>query len=105
MCNLSGKTAIELDAMSKADIITSIFEDVTRITTELTEDENGEDLLLEETTTDAYETLLGSKTTEWTYYLTGEVDEVTVTERDSERETIDSYVIKHYLDGRQPILS
>ena len=97
-------TPAQVEQMTKADIIIEIFEDVTRTTASLTQ-ENGENKLLEEMTTDAYEVLLGSRTVDWTYYGTGEVDEVTVTNKDSEGQTIGGYIVKHYTDGRQPTFS
>lgn len=101
---LVAMTPAEVDAMTKADIIAEIFEDVTRSDAALTQ-EGGENIQLTETTTDAYEVLLGSRVVDWTYYGTSEVDEVTVTNKDDEGEIIDGYIVKHYKDTKQPTLT
>lgn len=43
-------------------------------------------------------TVILTKTITWTYYPTGEVDEITITENGKTK------VIKHYIDGRQPTI-
>ena len=52
--------------------------------------------------------ILGNKTgstkTEWTYYPTGEVDTITITELDNLDQTISTQTIKHFTDGRQPVI-
>lgn len=45
--------------------------------------------------------LLKKRTTLWTYYKTGEVDTITITETD-ELGNGTKKVIKHYIDGKQP---
>ena len=40
--------------------------------------------------------IVSTKQMTWTYYKTGEVDEITITENGKTK------VIKHYIDGRQP---
>jgi hypothetical protein len=101
---LTAMTPAQVGDMDKADIITEIFESVTRTETTLVQ-ESGNNVELTEIVTDAYEVLLGSRLVEWTYYGIGEVDEVTVTNRDDEGATTGGYTIKHYRDGRQPTMS
>jgi hypothetical protein len=52
--------------------------------------------------------ILGNKTgstkTEWTYYPTGEVDTITILELDALDQIISQKTIKHFTDGRQPII-
>jgi hypothetical protein len=55
-------------------------------------------------TTDILGTKLGSKKTEWIYYPTGEVDTITISELDALDNIISQKVIKHFIDGRQPVL-
>ena len=45
--------------------------------------------------------LLKKRTTLWTYYKTGEVDTITITETDALGNGTKK-VIKHYIDGKQP---
>lgn len=116
-------TPAKLNAMTKADIIGAIYEGVTLVTANLTQREDGENLLLEETTTDAYGVLLGTGTVEWTYYPPDEadeiivtdgevekvirpcrVDEITVTEKDAEGKVMGGYLVKHPKGG-QPTLA
>ena len=97
MTNLSDKTSAELDKMLKADIIAEILDGMTRTTSKVIQDPKLGNIHMEETTTDAYGKVLSVRIIEWTYYPTGEVDEITVTD-DKER-----IVVKHYTDGKQPI--
>ena len=55
-------------------------------------------------TTDILGNKLGSTKTEWTYYPTGEVDAITITELDALDVVISTKTIKHFTDGRQPVL-
>jgi len=105
MCELATKTPAELNAMNKADIIAKILEDVTRSTTDLEQDEHGNAIRQEETITDAYGTLLGTKQTVWTYYGSGEVNVITVQEFDAKHKFLSGYTVKHYKDEKQPTLT
>jgi hypothetical protein len=88
-------------AMDKADIVASIFEGVTRHETVNTYE--GNDLVEQvQTTTDAYENPIGSMELVFTYYGTGEIDEIEITEKDDQGEVIDTYTIKHYKGLKQP---
>jgi hypothetical protein len=55
-------------------------------------------------TTDILANKLSSQKTEWTYYPTGEVDTITTTELDALDQIISQKTIKHFTDGRQPVL-
>lgn len=44
-------------------------------------------------------TIIARRTVSWTYYPTGEVDTITITEGAAVR------IVKHYLDGRQPTVT
>lgn len=46
--------------------------------------------------------LISTKEITWTYYPTGEVDEITILEFNSKGEVILAKTIKHFTDGRQP---
>lgn len=44
----------------------------------------------------------GKRALNWTYYPTGEVDEITISEFDASNALLKRKVIKHYTDGKQP---
>ncbi len=47
-----------------------------------------------------------TQTTEWTYYESGDVDEITTSKVDKDDKSLDkAQVVKHYLDGKQPTVS
>jgi hypothetical protein len=46
--------------------------------------------------------IVSTTNTEWTYYPTGEVNTITITQLDSSGTVISTQVIQHYTDGRQP---
>lgn len=100
---LSELSPTELNKMTKAGIIAAVLEGATRVSVSLEQREDGESLLLEETTTDAYGVLLDTRTVEWSYYVTGEVKNITVIERDAEGKAT-GYVVKHPKAG-QPTLA
>jgi len=54
--------------------------------------------------TDILGNKIGSQKTEWTYYPTGEVDTITISELDALDQIISTQMIKHFTDGRQPVL-
>jgi len=54
--------------------------------------------------TDILGNKLGSTKTEWTYYLTGEVATITTAELDPLGQVISTQTIKHFTDGRQPVI-
>lgn len=95
--DLTTLSPAQLNKMLKADIIVAILEGVTRTTRVFTYDIKGNVLRIDEPTTDAYGKTLGMRIIELTYYLGGEVDEITITD-DKER-----IVVKHYTDGKRPI--
>ena len=95
-------TLVELTALTKAQLIDKMLEGVTETTSVLTKREDGENVLLEETTKDAYGKVVGSRVVAWTYYKTGEVNEIGVVQMDALGKAVETYNVKHYLDGRQP---
>lgn len=48
--------------------------------------------------------LVKSRQMIWTYYPTGEVDEIFIVEFDSKDKPVMAKTIKHYLDGKQPVV-
>lgn len=55
-------------------------------------------------TTDILGNKTGSQRTEWTYYPTGEVDTITITELDAVDKISSQKTIKHFVDGRHPVI-
>lgn len=55
--------------------------------------------------TDVLGAKTGSRETTWTYYPTGEVDTITVVERDAADAATRTRTVRHFLDGRQPVLT
>ena len=55
-------------------------------------------------TTDILGNKIGSRKIDWTYYPTGEVDTITTTELDPLGQVISTQTIKHFTDGRQPVI-
>lgn len=104
MCKLDQMTPDQLNAMTKADLIAGILQDVRKSSSSLTHDAKGNVILQQETITDAYDTLLGTVTMEPTYYEGGEVDLITITQKDAEGKVTGGHRIKHYVDGREPEL-
>jgi hypothetical protein len=49
-------------------------------------------------------TKTGSRKIEWTYYPTGEVDTIIITELDALDQIISTKTVKHFTGGRQPVL-
>jgi len=54
--------------------------------------------------TDILGNKLGSTKIDWTYYPTGEVNTITISELDALDTVISQKTIKHFLDGRQPLI-
>ena len=63
---------------------------------------NGQVLRIRETK-DLLGQVLSKQRTEWTYYPTGPVNEVAIIQLDATDKEIARKVIKHFLDGRQPV--
>jgi len=55
-------------------------------------------------TTDILGNKTGSTRIDWTYYPTGEVDTITTTELDALDQVISTQTVKHFTDGRQPVI-
>jgi len=55
-------------------------------------------------TTDILGNKTGSTRIDWTYYPTGEVDTITTAELDPLGQVISTQTIKHFTDGRQPVI-
>ena len=47
---------------------------------------------------------LGGRRATWSYYETGEVDEITIVELDASGAETSRRTIKHFKDGRQPVV-
>ena len=117
----------KLRAATKEQIITTITDKLTSITKnricefiwgirniitdnltlgDLVEKEDGPNgqLLRVYKTTDVLGVKLTSRKIEWTYYPTGEVDTITISELDALDQLISQKTIKHFTDGRQPII-
>lgn len=101
-------TLTEFDALkSISDIRTALYGDDTY--TELTESEDGphgqvkrvhvtKNLLTDE--------VVETQTVDWTYYVTGEVKNITTSRQDKDDKPIGkTQVVKHYKDRKQPVLS
>ena len=121
MPTLSTMTLAELQASTKAQIITSIRDYLTANYTRrqliqllrdrdtewdtptMTYRKDGQIERQTETIRDV-ETgaLISTKTITWTYYETGEVDEIIISETDADGKKLSQKKIKHYKDGKQP---
>ena len=101
MTDLTQLTPAELDKLTKAELIAVIVEDQ-RIDASLPieRDEYGNAIRQLQRTKDAYGKVIEEKVITWTYYdaKEGTVDEIII-EDDKEQ-----MVVKHYTDGRQPIM-
>ena len=80
------------------------FEAISLSTLTVNHDVPGGQLIRVYEKTDILGTKLGSTKTEWTYYPTGEVDTITISELDALDQIISQKAIKHFTDGRQPVL-
>lgn len=120
-------TLEQLRATTKEQIITKINDKLTSLTkkqivefiwgvknvltenltlTELKQMKNSKNgqLLRVHETTDVLGKKLGSQKTQWTYYPTGEVDTIKISELDANDQVISTKTIKHFTDGRQPVI-
>lgn len=95
--DLTTLSPTELGGMAKADIIAEILEGVTQTDSTVVQDPKLGNISMEETTTDAYGNVLGTRMVDWTYYPTGEVNEIIV------KDNRERLVIRHFRDGRQPM--
>ena len=101
--DLTQLTPIELDKLTKAELIAAIVED-RRIDASLPieRDKYGNAIRYLQRTKDAYGKVIEERTIRWTYYgdgSTGEINEI-ITEDAKEIATV-----KHTLDGEQPTLT
>jgi len=96
-------TLVELNKLTKAQLIDKMLDGVTKTTAVNTYDEDGNLIGQVQTTKNAYEVLVGTLTMGFTYYPTGEVDVITITLRDGNGQETGSYQIKHPL-GEQPYI-
>ena len=101
MTDLTQLTPAELNKLTKDQLIAAIVEDQ-RIdaSSPIERDEYGNAIRQLQRAKDAYGKVIEERVIRWTYYDAeeGTVDEITV-EDDKER-----LVVKHYTDGRQPIM-
>jgi len=105
MCQLSSMTPAQLNAMTKAQLIEATLQDVRKSAAANEYDAKDRLISQVQTTTDAYDALVGTVSMGLTYYGTGEVDVITVVEYDAQGKETQRMVIKHYTDGRQPVVS
>jgi len=80
------------------------FTDITLSTLTVNHDVPEGQLLRIYEKTDILGNKLGSQKIEWTYYPTGEVDTITILELDALDTVISTKTIKHFIDGRQPVI-
>lgn len=69
-----------------------------------TYDKNGYEIKTETVRDVETNAVISTKTITYTLYPKGEVDEITIVEKDGSGKEISRKVIKHYTDGRQPEL-
>jgi hypothetical protein len=50
-------------------------------------------------------TMIDGRQITWTYYPTGEVDTITISTRDATDKEIAKKIIKHFTDGRAPVVT
>ena len=106
LSDLQGKTSTQLNAMTKATIIATILEGQTTTEIARTATTKGDNKTLVETTRDlGTGAVVGSKETSWSYYATGEVNEIVVVEKDAAAKEMSRRTVKHYKDGRQPMVT
>jgi len=111
MCTLSSKTLAELTAMTKAQLITAALEGVTYTTLAQKEDypDGQQKLRLWVTRTVYPDTFVSKHKHTWTYYDvqpdgTQPVNVFVESHYDAGDIEIGRRRIKHYLDGRQPVI-
>ena len=97
--DLTDKTPDELRKMGIDAIIEAVLEDV-RIDASLPieRDEHGNAIRHVQRTKDAYGKVIEERTIRWTYYEPGVVNEIII--EDGKEQAI----VKHTLDGKQPML-
>lgn len=101
--DLTAKSAAQLNAMTKAQIVAAILDGTTMTETTRKPAANGDNGEQTEITRDAATgKTLGKRATTWSYYKSGEVDEITVQTYDAADKPTGGYVVKHFTDGRQP---
>ena len=98
-------TLVELTALTKTELIDKMLEGVTETTTSLTKREDGENVLLEETTEDAYGKVVGSRKIEWSYFVSKPVKEIITTEFNPAGKEVRKSTLRHYTTGKQPTLT
>ena len=100
-------TLVELTALTKAQLIDKMLEGVTETVPVATWRKDGQLLKIEQTTKDAYGVVKGSSRLDFTYYEGRPdcpVDEIKTTEFDALGKEVKRPTVKHFTDGRQPIL-
>ena len=94
------------DKLTKAKLKELCYQGET--TTERTmtrDDKTGDNGVLTEVCRDLLtNAVVSRRVTRWTYFPTGEIDEIAVTEFDAQGKETKRPTIKHYRDGRQPEL-
>lgn len=122
MPNLSDLTIDQLRAATKAQLVTAITNKLNAMTKrriiEFLMDKldfhdepqvayrpDGQIASKAEVRRDANGTKAGECRIAWAYYPTGEVDIITVQELDASDAEVSYKTIKHYIDGRQPVMT
>ena len=100
-------TLVELTALTKAQLIDRLLEGETETVSVATHREDKQLESLEGTTKDAYGVVKGSSRLDFTYYEGHPdcpVDEITTVVFDALGKEVKRHTVKHYTDGRQPVL-
>ena len=106
MIDLSNLTLTQRTALTKEYIITAILEGQTDTALEVNVAQGGRGPIrrVEVTRDRLTGKVLGRKYMDWTYYPTGEVATITISERDASDVETARRVIRHFADGRQPVV-
>ena len=101
---ITDNVVAQLRKLDKKTLIETLVDQI--IITELTEskDQKEGQTLRVEVTKDVLGNKIGSRRIEWTYYPAGPVDEIKDIQMDSADVETSRKVIKHYTDGRQPVM-
>ncbi len=102
MCNLAQYTRVQLEEMTKDDIIQLALQGVTIETINIRDfNSDGEMTKIKTTITDAYSgVVIETKDIKKTFYLNKAVDKISIDRRDGDGKKIEKYHIKHSSDGK-----
>lgn len=93
-------------AVLRPDLVEAIKagEDEIRFVVNVQKDDEGRIIMWMEEQRDMDGILIGRRVDEYSYYKTGEIDVITQSVYDSEGTLLSEKEIKHFRDGRQPIV-